>query len=107
MLFNTLTLHSAATPVTIASSAIQCLQTTKLAVQCTYVVTTGSFTLQLQESNDGVSWADVSGGSQAVTATGNAMIKVADAVSLFYRVNIVRTSGTLDSLIILAHAKGV
>ena len=108
MLFNTfemanLTAVAAATN----SSTMECLQTTKLAVQCVYTVTTGSYTLQLQESVDGSNWENISGASTSVTSTGKALYKVTDAVSKYYRVNVAKTSGTIDTLVITAHAKGV
>jgi len=108
MLFNTKVLHpSAAVSAAGNSSTLECLQTTKLAVQCVYTVTTGSYTLQLQESIDGTNWHDISGATTAVTSTGKAIYKVTDAVSLYYRVNIAKTSGDINALVITAHTKGV
>lgn len=106
MLFNTLELFNAAVSAATTSNSIKLLQTTCLSVQCVYAVGTGSYTLQLQESNDGVTWINV-GSSTAVTATGAVMMKVDRAVSLYYRVDVARTSGSITSLTILAHTKGV
>lgn len=87
--------------------AIELLQMTKLSIQCRYTVTTGSFTLKLQESNDGTNFSDVASATLAVTATGAGFIKLSDAPSRYYRIRAERTSGDLDSLVILAHCKGV
>lgn len=107
MLFNSKTLYNAAVAAAGNSAVMELLQTTKLSVSCAYTVGTGSYTLQLQESNDQVSWHDVSGASTAVTATGKALYKVSDAVCKFYRVNIAKTSGDITLLTIEAHTKGV
>lgn len=88
-------------------TAIELLQNTMLSLQCRYTVTTGSFSLQLQESNDGTNFSDVSGSAIAVTATGAGFIKVIDACSRYYRIRAVRTSGDIDTLIVTAHTKGV
>lgn len=106
MLFNTLELYNSAVSVAVNSNALQLLQTTCLSVQCTYTVTTGSYNLQLQESNDGNNWYNV-GSASAVTATGGNMLKVDRAVSRYYRIAVLKTSGTIDTLLILAHTKGV
>lgn len=92
---------------TTAYDHIEMLQTTMLSLQCRFTVTTGSFSLQLQESNDGVNYSDVSGSAVAVTATGTGFIKVVQACSRYYRVRAVRTSGDIDTLVITAHTKGV
>lgn len=108
MLFCTKELVSSGTiSATTALTAIELLQNTKLSLQCVYTVTTGSFSLQLQESNDGVNYSDISGSAIAVTATGSGFLKVADACSRYYRVRAVRTSGDIDTLVITAHTKGV
>ena len=108
MLFNIMSMFgTAAVSATGNSSTIECLQTTTLAVACVYTVTTGSYTLKLQESLDEITWFDVSGASTSVSATGTALYKVTSAVSRYYPVNIAKTSGTLDALTITAHAKGV
>ena len=107
MMFNTMTMYSGAVSAAGNSSSLESLQMTKLSVACVYTVTTGVYALKLQESNDGTNWFDVSGASTAVSATGSTLYKVTDAVSLYYRVNIAKTSGSIDSLIITAHAQGV
>lgn len=99
--------NSGSIAATTALAPIELLQNTMLSLQCRYTVTAASFSLQLQESNDGVNYSDVSGSAIAVTATGAGFIKVPEACSRYYRINAVRTSGDLDTLVITAHTKGV
>jgi len=101
-----MTLFNAAVSLAGNSVEIDLLQNTSLAVQCVYTVDTGSYSLQLQESVDEVTWSSVSGAVQAVTATGSVIFKVADAVCKSYRVNIAKTSGDITLLVIKAIAKG-
>ena len=107
MLFCTKELFNAAVAATSATDPMEMLQTTMVSFQCRYTVTTGSYSLQLQESNDGTNYSDVSGSAIAVTATGAGFIKVTAAPSRYYRVRAVRTSGDIDPLVITAHTKGV
>lgn len=107
MLFCTKDLFSAEVTATTATNPMEMLQNTMVSFQCRYTVTTGSYSLQLQESNDGTNYSDVSGSAIAVTATGAGFLKVTAAPSRYYRINAVRTSGTIDSLVVTAHTKGV
>jgi hypothetical protein len=67
-------------------------------VQAVYTVTTGSYTLTLQYSNDNATWSDFTTGT-AVTSSGSKMWDVLDTKdALYWRVNNAKTSGTLDTL---------
>lgn len=67
-------------------------------VQAVYTVTTGSYTLTLQYSNDGATWSDFTTGT-AVTASGSKMWDVLDTKdALYWQVANAKTSGTLDTL---------
>lgn len=107
MLFCTKELFSGEVTATTNTDHMELLQTTMLSAQCKYNVTTGSFSLDLQESNDGVNYKSISGASIAVSATGSDFIKLTHAPSRYYRIRAVRTSGTIDSLTVTIHTKGV
>lgn len=95
------------------SEVMECLQTTKLTIGCSFTVTTGSYSLQAQESPDYdpahpelATWFDV-GSAIAVTATGKGATRLTDTACQYYRVVVSKTSGTIDTLLITANAKGV
>jgi hypothetical protein len=58
------------------------------------LVTTG-FVVKLQQSNDGVTWFDVSGVTVTITATGDTLWLVNNPPCLYHRVVITPTTGAL------------
>lgn len=107
MLFCTKELFNAEVTASTNTDAIELLQTTMISVQCRYTVTSGSFSLELQESNDGEYFKSISGSSISVTSTGSDFLKLTHATSRYYRIRAARTSGTIDSLVVTVHTKGV
>lgn len=64
-----------------------------------------TWTAALQGSNDGITWVDTQTPTN-VTGSVNLMFSIADATSRYYRVNLVRTSGTLSTAAVRMFGKG-
>ena len=64
-----------------------------------------SWTVAVQGSNDGVTYIDTATPT-AVTTSVNLMLSIADVTSRYYRVNFVRTSGTMTTASVVFAAKG-
>lgn len=64
-----------------------------------------TWTAALQGSNDGLTWVDTQTPTN-VTGTVNLMFSVADATSRYYRVNLVRSGGTLSTIAVRLFGKG-
>jgi hypothetical protein len=72
------------------------------------VITTAggvTWTAAVQGSNDGVTFIDTATPT-AVTGSTNLMLSIADLTSVYYRVNFVRTAGTLSTVSVIAAGKG-
>lgn len=71
------------------------------------IITAGGVTWTgvLQGSNDGVTWVDTQTPT-SITNTVNLIFSISDATSRYYRVSLVRTSGTLSTVNVRMFAKG-
>lgn len=71
-----------------------------VAAQAVWTSTTSSFTITLQYSLDNVSWVNFAAGTAITNTSSNVMWDVQNSWKdgTFWRVNVARTSGTLDTL---------
>lgn len=69
-----------------------------VSVQAVWTATTASFAVKLQMSNDGSTWSDFTTATTITNADGSVMWSVDYQDALYWRVNSVRTSGTLTTL---------
>ncbi len=93
-----------AVAASIASAAIDCAQMNKLSFQLNQTSAAVSFAATIQMSNDGINWVDTTT-TAAITASSNIMLTLVDAPCRFYRLNLVRTSGTLTAVSAIFNGK--
>ena len=75
--------------------------------QVSWTSTTAVATIKMQESNDGLTWSDVSGGSQAVASdSGSVMLNLPGRMAKWSRVLVDWTSGSVTTLKVDFYGKG-
>jgi hypothetical protein len=82
-----------------ASDVFPCSNYIKGSFQCVWASITGTFTAELQGSNDGTNWATITGTSFVSSGTaGNQLVENAELLSNYYRIKITSPAGagTLD-----------
>jgi hypothetical protein len=65
-----------------------------------------SWTVAVQGSNDGVTWVNTATPT-AVTGATDLVLSISDLTSRYYRVNLVRTSGTISTISVKHVLKGL
>lgn len=89
-----------------ASDSVEVSTILNLSVQVIWTSTTASFTLTLQESNNGTDWVDTNQTATVNNNSSSAIFKVADSAVKYIRVNVARTSGTLTTIKAIYEGKG-
>lgn len=78
-----------------------------VAMQVTWTSTTASASVQMQVSNDGTNWSDVSGAVQAISNnSGTAMLQMDGLYSDYIRAEVTVSSGSVTTLKIITVVKG-
>lgn len=89
---------------TTASDRIDAERMSHISFQVTQTAAGVSFAATIQQSNDGINWADTAS-TVAIAAAGTFYVEKSGACARFYRVNLVRTSGTLTGTVVVANGK--
>ncbi len=90
------------------SEAVEMLNIYGFSVQIVWTSTTATATIQIEVSNDGITWIPLASPTQAIANdNGSVMFNVADSFYKFMRVDVDSVTGTITTLSALYNGKGV
>ncbi len=86
---------------TTATDKIDCERMTHVSFQVTQTAAGVSYAATIQASNDGTNWADTTT-TATITGAGTVILERTGCCSRYYRLNLVKTTGSLTAVQVIA-----